>query len=772
MDVQQLRQVIEEQLQLSRRQQARIRELETAARPPLAVVGMGLRLPGDLRTPERYWTFLREGGRALSPIPQDRPGLRDVHRPGPVTPGHSYVDHAAFLNGIADFDADFFGISQREAELLDPQQRMLLETAWEALERAGIAVRRSDRLDVGVYLGMMASEYGERLAVRTDKTPLDPYYATGGGLCFGAGRISYVMGFSGPVVSVDTACSSSLVAFHLAVRALRAGDCRYALVCGSNLLLSANLMVSLCQSRALAPDGRSKSFLATADGYGRGEGVGVLVLMRLDQAEREGRPIHAVVRGSAVNHDGAASGLTVPNGPAQEEVVRAALADAGVSAADLGWVEAHGTGTLLGDPIEIGALDAALGAAVRERGIPLAVGSVKSRIGHLEAASGIASLMKTVLMLEHGEIPAATGDEELNTHIPWDRISFTVPRANQPWPVGLSRRVAGVNSFGMSGTNAHVVLEAYAAEPQPPVPIGPELLTLSARDPEALRTLATTVAARLLRGGPERFASICHTLRTGRAPFAYRLAVTGDDPAELAEHLLAAEGAANAVVRRVTLFTGPDDAAALAALAQIWPVPAAGGFAAVLERFGVAVRAGGYAPAARLEWGDGRRAFPLTGAEPAGLLLTALAALFTDGADLRLEALRRPGVTVASDLPTYPFRRRRFWVDEPKSAGSSTPTGRPAIARPTDRDGIEDYLMAELREVLHATEDLDPNRSFLETGGDSFVSTLYMSRIEEQFDVGLAPEDLPIDRPLSDLLTTLADHITDRLVVAADGESL
>jgi len=790
MDVTQLRKLVEEQLKLSRRQQARIRELEEARRPPLAVVGMGMRLPGDVHTPERFWEFLCAGERSLGPIPPERPGLRDAYQDGPARPGRSYVDQAAFLEGIADFDADFFNISQREAQLLDPQQRMLLESAWEALERAGLAVRRADRLNVGVYLGMMASEYGERLAVQADKTPLDPYYATGGGLCFGAGRISYVMGFSGPVVSVDTACSSSLVAFHLAVRALRAGECRYALVCGSNLLLSANLMISLCQSRALAPDGRSKSFLASADGYGRGEGVGVLVLMRLDEAEREGRPVHAVVRGTAINHDGAASGLTVPNGPAQEEVIRAALVDAGVSAAELGWIEAHGTGTLLGDPIEVGALDGAVGAAVRERGVPLAIGSVKYRLGHLEAASGIASLLKTVLMLRHGEIPPAVGDEELNAHIPWDKLSFTVPRRHQPWPAGLPRRVAGVNSFGMSGTNAHVVLEAYNDSPQhtadsPPADSlaapGAELLTLAARDEPALATLASAVAGYLLRSDPAALASICHTLRTGRTPFPQRLAVVGDHPAGLAEQLLAVPSGprpGDGPTRRVVLRPGRDDAAALRFVARTWPLLApaeAGGFAGMLSLLGVNVRVHREAgPTAILQWAGGQRSFPLSGTDPEQsprLLLDAVGALFAAGADVRMECLRRPGAAVVGDLPTYPFRRRRFWVDEPRPAGGEAErSAAPDAQLPSDRDGIEAFLMAELRDVLHATEELDPSRTFLETGADSFVSTLYMSRIEDRFDVGLAPEDLPVDRPLAELLATLADHISDRLIGVEGGE--
>lgn len=793
MDSTEIRQLMEDQLRLSRQLQARVRELEQAERAPLAVVGMGLRLPRDLTSPDEYWDFLRGDGTAFSSIPADRPGLRAVHDPTPGKPGRSYVDRAGFLADIAHFDADFFGISQREAELLDPQQRMLLETAWEALERAGIAVRRADRLDVGVYLGMMASEYGERLAVQEDKTPIDPYYATGGGLCFGAGRISYVMGFSGPVVSVDTACSSSLAAFHLAVRALRGGECRYALVCGSNLLLSANLMVSLCQSRALSPDGRSKSFLASANGYGRGEGVGALALMRLDEAEREGRPILAVVRGTAINHDGAASGLTVPNGPAQQEVIRAALADAGVEAKDVGWVEAHGTGTLLGDPIEVGALDGVLGAAVRERGTPLALGSVKSRLGHLEAASGIAGLIKAVLMLQHGEIPAAAGEDdgELNSHIPWDRLNFTVPRRNGPWPAALPRRVAGVNSFGMSGTNAHAILEAYVPDEAAAAGGGrTELLTLSAKDPAALASLAGAVGGYLRKADPDLASSICHTLRTGRAPFAHRLAVTGTTPAELAERLAAGSPERAARVQTVVLRVGSDPgriAGGVDALVDAFPLLGAGSpdrdqdpaerLAALLGRVGVRVStrrdAGPDGAAAGLEWavdsGSELSAHPLVPHAPAGapaLFLTALGALFTAGAELRLDALAAPGAKLLGDLPTYPFRRRRFWIDEPRTAagggtGAAAPiAGGAETPAPEDRASVEAFLIAELKDALHATEELDPTRSFLETGGDSFISTLYMTKIEERFEVGLAPEDLPIDLPLSVLIGRLADHIT------------
>jgi acyl transferase domain-containing protein len=811
MDEEGIRRLMEDQLRHSRRLRTRIRELEQERHAPLAVVGMALRLPGGLDSPEAYWDFLRGDGTAYGPIPEDRPGLRAVYDPVPGRPGRSYVDQAGFLDDIAHFDAEFFGISQREARLLDPQQRMLLETAWEALERAGIPVRRSERLGVGVYLGMMASEYLERLEDRADTSGIDPYYTTGGGLCFGAGRISHVMGFSGPVLSVDTACSSSLSALHLAARGLRAGECRYALVCGSNLLLSANLMVSLSQTRALSPTCRSHSFLASADGYGRGEGVGVLALMRLDDAEREDRPIHAVLRGTAVNHDGAASGLTAPNGPAQQEVIRAALDDAGVDPADLGWIEAHGTGTALGDPIEVGALDAVIGAAVRERGLPLPIGSVKSRIGHLEAASGIAALIKTVLMLEHGEIPAAAREEDgpLNPHIPWDDTGFTVPRANQPWPARLRRRVAGVNSFGMSGTNAHAVLEAYRPAAGPENPAGaaasgqvgeagehPELLTVSAKTDAALRVLAQRLAERLRKGDPALTASVCHTQRCGRAPHPFRVAVTGTGPAELADALDAAvrhplgalpqtHGPAvggvvlhpgadgRALSEAVDLLVGvyPALAAAPPPAPDPAPVAAPARMAAVLRRLGLRVT---IAPAPQtaapthLSWDSGSA--PLTGEHPGearGLFLAALGELFAAGADPAFGPLRAPGATLLADLPTYPFQRRRFWIDEPVPGARAegehrTPAaGPPAAPDPADTAAVEAFLLSTLQEVLHADAPLDPSLSFLDGGGDSFISTLFITRVEEYYRFRLTAEELPLDLPLGELLGSLARDIAE-----------
>ncbi|MDJ0463794.1 type I polyketide synthase [Streptomyces sp. H27-C3] len=786
-----IRTLMEDQLRLSHRLRARIGELEDERHAPVAVVGMGLRLPPAINTPEQYWEFLLGTDSARAGIPEDRPGLRVAYDPVPGRAGRSYVQHAGFLDEIAHFDADFFGISKREAKLLDPQQRMLLETSWEALERAGVAVRRADRLNVGIYLGMMTSEYSERNEDRADLSRIDPYYVTGGGLSFGAGRVSHLLGFSGPVMGVETACSSSMTTLHLAIQGLRNRECRYALAGGANLLLSATLMVALCQTRALSADGRSKSFLASADGYGRGEGVGVVALMRLDDAEREGRPVLAVIRGSAVNHDGAASGLTAPNGPAQQEVIRTALADARIDPAEVGFVEAHGTGTVLGDPIEIGALDGVLGKAVRGRGTPLSIGSVKSRLGHLEGASGIAAVMKTVLMLQHGVIPAAAApdDGELNAHIPWDRMKFTVPRQNQPWPAQLPRRVVGINSFGMSGVNVHAVLEAY--EPTAGTSeavVRPELLTLSAKDADALTRLAQQVARHLDQADAAALPGVCHTLRAGRAPFAHRIAVTGSTAGELAEALRAtpprAPAPTLAAPLSVTLdVTGEGQRleAALAALGSAFPAltEVLGGdgpgprWRSLLQHFGLRVQlhrreesATGVLAEIGWEAAGVRHTLPLANEHPDTapvLLQAALGALFLTGADLRLDALSAPGTRFAGDLPTYPFQGKRHWIDEPAASdeGAGQPQGDPqSILAPLtlDQDGLVDYLLAQLQDVLQADE-IDPENSFLDLGGDSFLSTLFITRVEARYEVGITADQLSLDMPLRDLMGKLAESI-------------
>ncbi|MGW3354017.1 beta-ketoacyl synthase N-terminal-like domain-containing protein [Streptomyces bungoensis] len=783
-----LRRVIQDQLRLSRRLKEKLAAAEARAHAPVAVVGMAMRLPGGVDHPRAYRDFLYSDDpdfRALSPIPADRPSLRAVHHPETGTAGRSYVDRAGFLDDIASFDAAFFGISQREAETMDPQQRLLLEVSWEALERAGIAARRQDRLPVGVFIGAMSSEYGRRFVSDGDFSRIDPYHSTGSGHCFLAGRVSYALGLSGPALSVDTACSSSLVAIHQAVRSLRSGECAYALAGGANLILGPELMVALCQGEALSPGGRSRTFLADADGYGRGEGVGVIALMRLDEAVAQGREVHAVIRGTAVNHDGASSGFTVPSGPAQQEVVRAALADARVAPSAVGYVEAHGTGTALGDPIEVGALDAVIGTGAEDRTDPVVLGSVKARIGHLEAAAGIAGVLKLVVLLGEESLPAAvqSGDGRLNSLIPWDQIAMDVPRKAAPWRVPSGARVAGISSFGLSGTNAHAVLAGHvpaAAGEAAPEPGHPELLTLSAKDPAALVELTERVRTALAGRDAAGVAALCHTLRAGRVHFGHRLAVVGTDARELAAALAGVRrGTGAPAVDRVTLtVSGADEVleGALDVLARRFPglAAAARGSAApagrlggLLAALGVRTSAGpageqDQAPAAYLKAAG--EILPLVTDDPEAaprLLAAALAALYHGGADLRLDRLAAPGARF-TDAPTYPFQRKRFWVDEPEPGRPADAPAVVAEAAPAPRDTAEicTYLAAELAAVLKADGLLPIDVPFCEVGGDSFTAMMLTKSVEQRYGVELPTLDCPVEMPVGDLLVHLGDQLS------------
>jgi acyl transferase domain-containing protein/acyl carrier protein len=486
---------------------------------PIAVVGMSCRFPGSGQTLDSFWEDLCAGHDAVRPIPPDRWDIDRYYHPDPDTPGRMYIREAALLDSVDQFDAAFFGISPREAASMDPQQRLLLETAWEALENAAIAPDSLANTRTGVFLGIGQNDYS-RLATATHReAALDAYDGTGNGFCFAAGRLSYVLGLQGPNLAVDTACSSSLVAVHLAAASLRQRESDCALAAGVQLILSPEATLFLSRAKALSPDGRSRPFSAAANGYGRGEGCGVLVLKRLSDAQQAGDRILAIIRGSAVNHDGPSSGLTVPNVKAQETLLRDALTNAGVAPEQVGYLEAHGTGTILGDPLEMRAV-----AEVFEspRSEPLRIGSVKANIGHLEAAAGIAGLIKTVLLLRHAEIPPALHAATLNPRIPWSELPVEVPRALTAWTT--ARRIAGVSSFSLSGTNAHVVLEAWQDAPASSAESGPGLLLLSARSEAALQTRKADLLAYLERNPATCLASLAYTLTTGRAHHAMRWA--------------------------------------------------------------------------------------------------------------------------------------------------------------------------------------------------------------------------------------------------------
>ncbi|WBB80648.1 type I polyketide synthase [Micromonospora sp. WMMD882] len=515
--------------------QKRLEAQKRATPEPIAVVGLGCRLPGGVESVAGFWEVLSGGVESVGVVPGDRWDVEGFFDADPEVVGRSYTRAGHFVSGVDGFDAGFFGVSPREAVSLDPQQRLLLEVAWEALEDAGVVPERLRGTRTGVFVGIGTDDYSLMLR-SADPATLDAYTGTGNAFSVAAGRVSYLLGLQGPSMAVDTACSSSLVAVHLAVRSLRSGESDLALAAGVHLMLAPEGTIYLSRTKALSPDGRCKTFDASADGYGRGEGCGVVVLKRLSDARRDGDRVLAVVRGTAVNHDGPSSGLTVPNGVAQQALVRAALADAGVEPADVDYVEAHGTGTPLGDPIEVDALAATVGRG-RPVDRPVLVGSVKTNIGHLEAAAGVAGLIKLVLALRHEQVPPHLHFRTPNPHIPWDRIPIEVATGGRPWPRGEKPRVGGVSSFGMSGTNAHVVVaEAPEAEMPAVEAAGPArsayVLPLSARDEVALRVLAQRYVDLLDRPGGPAWGVVCAGAAVTRSRFGCRLAVVASDVVE------------------------------------------------------------------------------------------------------------------------------------------------------------------------------------------------------------------------------------------------
>ena len=512
------------------------KEIAVRVMPPtddaVAIVGLSCRFPGAANADE-FWRLLSAGRDAISEVPADRWNIDEFYDPDPDTPGKMSTRFGGFINEMDQFDPRLFGVSPREAISMDPQQRLLLEVSWEALEDAGIAVDRLEGSATGVFMGMGTFDYA-LMASSRGLDAVDPYLGTGTTHSASVGRLSYTFGFQGPCFAIDTACSSSLVALNQASQSLLNGDCDLALAGGVNALLWPEATIYFSNAHMMAPDGRCKTFDEQANGYVRGEGCGIVVLKRLTDAQRDRDRILAIVRGSAVNQDGRSSGLTVPNGPAQERVIAEALAKAGVQPAEVDYVEAHGTGTSLGDPIEVQALAATL-ASGRGTDDPLLIGSVKTNIGHLEAAAGIAGVIKVVLAMNHGQLPPHLNLNQLTSHIPWEQISVDVNRQLNPWPDRNPIRTAGVSSFAFSGTNAHVVLQsppAPEANESDAEPTGHDdagrdrcvMIPLSAKSRSALTRTAERICEWIQAHSNCRLTDVAYTLSQGRSHQAYRTA--------------------------------------------------------------------------------------------------------------------------------------------------------------------------------------------------------------------------------------------------------
>ncbi|NEQ95843.1 MAG: SDR family NAD(P)-dependent oxidoreductase [Cyanothece sp. SIO2G6] len=618
---------------------------------PIAIVGMDCRFPGGANSPEAYWSLLRDGVDAMAEVPSDRWNLDEFYDPDPDIPGKMYTRVGGFIDGIDQFDPEFFGISPREAISLDPQQRLLLEVSHTALERAGQSPEQLRGSKTGVFVGLGFDDYASRSTRSGNPERIDAFTSLGNTRSIAVGRISYVLGLQGPTLQLDTTCSSSLLAVHLACQSLRAGEASMALAGGVSAMLSPEPTIGFCKLKALAADGRCKTFDASANGYGRGEGCGMVVLKRYEDAVVNGDRILGIIRGSAVNHDGQSNGLTAPNGSAQVDVIRQAIANANVLPSQIQYVEAHGTGTSLGDPIELIALGKVLGAG-RSPDQPLRVGSVKTNIGHLEASAGVAGLIKVILTLQHRQIPPHLHFQQPNPYIPWERLPVEVPTTLLPFHQVNEENeplLAGISSFGMSGTNVHMVVEAPSDfAHQPPEGLSSShnpahILVLSAKTPDTLMVLARSYGTYLQAYPNTSLDDLCFTAATGRSHYDYRLAIIATSIEECCQLLTAFSNDGRTGDQFTQIFHGQIDLSLASEAVAIESVNASNRQAALITL------AKAYIKGQSIDW---------------DLIYPVLPIATAHGQNRFTPPTLPPRQRLT--LPTYPFQRQRYWMEQPQ----------------------------------------------------------------------------------------------------------
>jgi acyl transferase domain-containing protein len=734
-----------EQLLLALRQaRKKLEALDRQQAEPIAVVGIGCRLPGGVNHPLRFWSLLRDGIDAISVTPQTRWNIDAFYDPNPDASGKMYTRQGGFLDDVDQFDPQFFGISPREAESMDPQQRLLLEVCWEALENAGLAADQLRGSQSGVFLGICFDDYAQLVRHAGDLSRIDGYSGLGNARSIAAGRIAYVLGWQGPVLQLDTSCSSSLLSVHLACQSLRHQECHLAIAGGVNLILSPENTIEFCKLKALSADGRCKTFDCSADGYGRGEGCGIVLLKRLSDALSNGDRILGLIRGSAVNHDGQSNGLTAPNGAAQEQLIRQALVNARVNPEHIQYVETHGTGTVLGDPIEVMALAKVLGEG-RSADSPLLIGSVKTNVGHLESAAGITSLIKVILSLQHQEIPPHLHFQTPNPYIPWSQLPIAVPQVLTPWRSEARPRLAGVSSFGMSGTNVHVVIEE-APSPSEIKMEGPvnrmgvahsehdhlsnslrserslHLLTLSAKCQPALKDLAQRYQRYLSRNLNVDLGDVCFTANTGRSHFDHRLAILARSPEHLQEQL-------------ASVIAGRE----LPGVYQGLVLPSSGN-----QQVCSSPDLGGAGMAADLQ-NNGHR----------DSVLQQFAESYVKGVAIDWLQLDQGYRRQRLELPTYPFQRSRYWIATDDSASESQaplllpfafrpPSLRPQLQQTPIRDRLDlliTHIQSAIARVLKLSPQAipSPRQGFVEMGLDSLMAVELQRLLESSLELSLSP---------------------------------